>query len=126
MFYRCPASNLQLYNQDPCHDHITLIRGGTIISLLELQEPAFNLPFPPIIMGHKGRTSFATPSLDCYVSHSLKYTNFLPSGAPQPIPAFILFELGCVYSPCIWNVSKEGLAGEVEEGTEASSRDCAG
>lgn len=121
MFCRGPASNLQLYKQDPSHDHITLSRRGAIIFLLEFQEPSFNLPFPPIITVHKGRTSLATPSLDGNVSHSLQYTNFL-SGVPLSINAFISHEL----SLCIWNVSKEGLAGEAEEGTEASSRDCAG
>lgn len=71
-------------------------------------------------MVHKGRTSCATSPLDCNISYSLKYTNFLLSGVLHPIHAFILHELGCVNSLRIWNVNKEGLAGEAEEGTEAA------
>lgn len=88
---------------------------------MEFQDPSLNLLLPPIIiMVHKGRTSCATPPLDCSISYSLKYTNFLLSGVLHPIHAFILHELGCVNSLRIWNVNKEGLAGEAEEGTEAA------
>lgn len=39
---------------------------------------------------------------------------------------FILDGFGCIDGLHGWNVNKEGLAGEAEEGEEASSRDCAG
>lgn len=89
MFYRDPASNLQLYNQDPCHDYITLSWRGTKISLLELQETSFNLLFPPIITVHKGGTSFATPSLDSHTVWSTQASFF----QVFPIPFMHLFYL---------------------------------
>lgn len=70
-------------------------------------------------------SAFARLSLDCSISQGLKY-NFILAGIPHPIHV-IHFRRVRLHRRSARLECKQGmLAGEAEEGEEASSRDCAG